>query len=193
MLFNLRELERFDKADKGNAGALSNRFYELHCQKVESIKDLTDLPSDNKIIFLWTINSFNAFTFIPFILSKHNKISELVITTYSINKRIIEAFSKLMQKNQIEKVDLFISDSIKYRVPRIYDELEAIAQANKNFNTHYAWNHSKIALVSTCDNFFIIEGSGNFSENAQFEQYVFLNNKEIYEFRKQSIYSSFHG
>jgi hypothetical protein len=31
----------------------------------------------------------------------------------------------------------------------------------------------------------VLEGSGNWSENAHYEQYVFINSKEVFDFRKQ--------
>ena len=46
------------------------------------------------------------------------------------------------------------------------------------------WNHSKVQLIKSDGNYFVVEGSGNFSENAANEQYIFVNNEEVYRFRK---------
>ena len=53
----------------------------------------------------------------------------------------------------------------------------------------YAWTHAKICLLKTDDFDFVIEGSGNWSENAHFEQYVFANSKGLYDFR-MSLFTS---
>ena len=37
--------------------------------------------------------------------------------------------------------------------------------------------------MSTESGYYVVEGSGNYGENAMEEQYVFLNNKKVYDFR----------
>ena len=85
------------------------------------------LPERDECMFLWTVNSFNAFTFIPYVLKYGGIIDRLSVTTYSINKRIIDALVRYMDSGQIKNVDLLLSDSLKYRVPLIIDHLSHIA------------------------------------------------------------------
>ena len=33
-------------------------------------------------------------------------------------------------------------------------------------------------------NHYVVEGSGNMSQNGQYEQYIFENNKPVYDFHK---------
>lgn len=49
----------------------------------------------------------------------------------------------------------------------------------------FTWSHAKVAMLETKDDFFVIEGSGNWSENACYEQYVFANSKGLFNFRKE--------
>ncbi len=173
------------KAEK--SGILIERFLQLHEARIESIKDLAGrIPLDGEIFFLWTVNSFNAFTFIPFIIKECGTIQELLLSTYSINIRIIDALVRLIDKGLIKSVDIFISDSIRSRLPKVYDHLMAFVET-KPVRVIYSWNHSKIALIRAGDNYFDVEGSGNWGENAQHEQYVFLNNRNVFEFRKNEI------
>jgi hypothetical protein len=39
--------------------------------------------------------------------------------------------------------------------------------------------------MQTDEGHYIVEGSGNWSENAMYEQYLFANSKSVYEFRKE--------
>ena len=173
------------KAEK--SGILIERFLQLHEARIESIKDLAGrIPLDGEIFFLWTVNSFNAFTFIPFIIKECGTIQELLLSTYSINIRIIDALVRLIDKGLVKSVDIFISDSIRSRLPKVYDHLMAFVET-KPVRVIYSWNHSKIALIRAGDHYFDVERSGNWGENAQHEQYVFLNNKNVFEFRKNEI------
>ena len=170
------------------AGFLAETFYKVHCEKINSIKNLiTRLPDIGEIFFLSTLNSFNAFTFVPFIIKNCGIIDELIITTYSINIRIIDALIKQIDLGNIRKVDLLISYSLKARLPKVYDHLSALETNRKNVTVNYSWNHSKVTLIRSQHNYYIVEGSGNFSENAQFEQYIFLNNETVYRFRKDAF------
>jgi hypothetical protein len=169
------------------SGVMVEQFLQMHGERIESIKNLLGrIPGDGEIFFLWTVNSFNSFTFIPYIIKECGIIEELILSTYSINIRIIDALVRLIDAGMIKQVDIFISDSIKSRLPKVCDHLMAVVE-HKPIRVTFSWNHSKIALIKTEDHYFNIEGSGNFSENAAHEQYVFLNNRKIFEFRKKEI------
>jgi hypothetical protein len=176
-----------DEPALDKAGIHIERFLQLHEHRIESIKDLRgSLPGDGEIYFLWSVNSFNAFTFIPYIIRECGPIQELILATYSINIRIIDALIRLIDNGLVLSVDIFISDSIRSRLPKVYDHLMALVET-KPVRVKYAWNHAKIALIRAGDHYFDVEGSGNWGENAQHEQYVFLNSKRVFEFRKNEI------
>jgi hypothetical protein len=191
--FNIDELKSSNKKEPEHNGSLAEKFINIHTQKIESLRNLTGgLPSEGEAFFLWTVKSFNAFTFIPFIIKQCGCIDVLVLTTYSINTRIIEALIKLMDKGKLKSIKLFVSDSMKFRMPRVTDILDDLADKRENFQVVYAWNHSKIALARCDETFLVFEGSGNFSENAQYEQYLLLNSKKVFEFRLNSIFYEFN-
>lgn len=189
--FNINDIDQEPVEDQqeDKSGILTEKFLAIHTERIENIKKLTcGIPQDGKIAFLWTVNSFNAFTFIPYIISECGIIDELIISTYSINIRIIDALIRLIDRGKILQVDIFISDSIKSRIPKVYEHLSAqVEKRGSIIRVHYAWNHSKIALIRSGDQFFDVEGSGNWGENAQHEQYIFLNSRSVFEFRKNEI------
>ena len=187
MMFDILDITDGSETLDEKSGILVEQFLHMHGQRIESIKNLLGrIPQEGEVFFLWTVNSFNAFTFIPYILKECGIIEELILSTYSINIRIIDALVRFIDSGMIKQVEIFISDSIKSRLPKVYDHLMAVVE-NKPVRVIFTWNHSKIALIKTDDHFFNIEGSGNFSENAAHEQYVFLNSRKIYEFRKKEI------
>lgn len=174
---------------------LRDSFLHQHEVKVKTLKELIgNFPQQDEFIALWTLKSFNAFTFIPYLIKELGKIDYLVISTYTINRRIIDSLTKKIDQGKIDHVKLFISDSLKYRMPKAVDHLDMMIRARSpQISVHYAWNHSKITLVQCGNHFFTIEGSGNWSENAQFEQYIFFNNKRLYDFRLNCITHDLHS
>ena len=159
----------------------------MHIEKVHSLKDLLGrVPLKGEVYFLWTLNSFNAFTFITYIIKYFGCIKQLTFSTYAINERILTSLVRWYDKGSIDSIYICISDSIRSRVPKVNDQLQAFA-STRNIEIGYAWNHSKVTLIKTDSHHFVICGSGNFSENALNEQYIFLNDERIYNFYEDCI------
>ena len=162
-----------------------SKYIAAHYQKISSLEnDLMRVPTPEEFFFLQSDTAFNAFTFIPFV-AKTYPIKELYASTYSISRKVIDALVELHDKGMIEQVTLLISDSMIKRNPVTIDNLMGICSSRPNFKALYAWSHAKVCLLQTHDFHFVIEGSGNWAENAHYEQYVFANSKGLYDFRKE--------
>lgn len=162
-----------------------SKYLLAHYEKVSNIqKTLTRLPTEEEFFFLQTDKQFNAFTFIPFI-AQTETIEHLLASTYSISVRVVESLLELHDGGLIDRITLLISDSLIKRNPVTIDKIESIALARPNVEVLYSWNHSKITLAQTKFGRYVIEGSGNWSQNAAIEQYLFANSKGLFEFRKE--------
>ena len=172
-----------ENQNKDFSGQFISKYLAVHYQKVKNLsEELQRLPAPEEFFFLQSDTSFNAFTFVP-LVAKHQGIKELFISTYAINKRVIDAIVELHDGGLVDKVSLLLSDSLKQRNSTTIDHLNGMINSRPNIEVNYAWNHSKVCMMRTESNYFIVEGSGNFSENAQYEQYIFANSKGLYDFR----------
>lgn len=188
MLFSRDELEvkTNNPQAEGNSSAFTSKYLNKH-QALLKNAALERFPQPGEIFFLQTMQAFNAFTFIQKIAETYF-IEELVATTYSVSMKVMEALQELQRKGRIGTIKLLISDSMMSRNPRVTDSLDSWATADADVKLIYTWNHSKITLAKTPEHHFCIEGSGNWSDNACYEQYIFFNDREVYEFRKQILY-----
>lgn len=167
-----------------------SKYLLSHFQKLKTLKeDLLRLPVKDEFFFLQTDRSFNAFTFIPFICEKQS-IRHLYAATYSISNKVISALMELQNAGRIEEITLLISDSMIKRNAVVIDNLLSLANGNGNLNVLFAWTHAKVCIIETKTNHFIIEGSGNWSDNAHYEQYMFGNSKGLFDFRKELFTNS---
>lgn len=174
-----------DSNEEKSSGVWQSKLVVKHLEKIANLEaDLHRLPTPEEFFFLQTDNAFNAFTFIPFI-AKVKPIKQLYASTYSISRRVIEAIIEMHDKGMIEQVTLLISDSMIKRNPVTIDNLMAMQTSRPNLKVLYAWTHAKVCLLETHHDYFVIEGSGNWSENAHYEQYVLANSKGLYDFRLQ--------
>ena len=172
-----------EPASSENHGSFVSKYLAAHYQKVAKLEaDIKRLPEKEEFFFLQSDNSFNAFTFIPWIC-KQTTVKHLYATTYSINKRVITALMELHRQGFVDQITLLVSDTMLKRNPITADLLSASAKENPNLNVLFAWVHAKVCLLETEKGHFVIEGSGNWSENAYYEQYAFANCKGLFDFR----------
>lgn len=160
-------------------------YLNAHYQKVASVRaDMGRLPESDEFFFLQSDNSYNAFTFIPFAL-QHESARHLLATTYSINKRVIQALAELHRDGKIDRITLLVSDTMLSRNPTTVDELAAANKSYPNIEIMFSWVHAKVCLIETERAHYVIEGSGNWSENAYYEQYLFANSEKLFAFREK--------
>jgi hypothetical protein len=153
-----------------------------------SIKDIEKdmiMPDKGGVVLLQSDIAFNAFDLVVYLVNKY-PIKHYYASTYSISRKAIESMIYLHDAGQIEQLTLLISESMIKRNPATIDNLHAMVSSRSNIKVLYAWSHAKINLLQTHeDDYFVLEGSGNLSDNAHFEQYVLINDKKAFEYRKQ--------
>lgn len=172
-----------EKEQEEETELFTSKYLAAHYQKVSSLeKDLMRIPTSEEFFFLQSDTAFNAFTFIP-LVAKVFPIKELHASTYSLSRKVIDALIEMHDKGQIERITLLVSDSMIKRNPIVIDNIMAMAKSRPNVTVLYAWVHAKVCLLKTHEHYYVIEGSGNWSENAHYEQYIFANSKGLYDFR----------
>lgn len=161
------------------------KYLASHFQKISKLEeDLFRVPTAEEFFFLQSESSFNAFDFLLLVV-KREPIKQLYASTYSISRRVIESLVELHDNGLIEQLTLFISESMIKRNPVTIDNLMAMAKERPNLTVLYAWSHAKVCLMQTHDNWYCVEGSGNWSDNAHYEQYIFANSKGLFDFRQK--------
>lgn len=185
--FKLPEQDAKKVPETSSSGSFVSKYLAAHYQKVAAVKkDINRLPEKDEYFFLQSDNSFNAFTFIPVVL-EHQSATHLYATTYSINKRVINALVELHNSGLVDEITLLVSDTLLRRNPVTVDLLASVNRAHANINVLFAWVHAKVCLIETKTAHYVIEGSGNWSENAYYEQYLFANCANLFAFRKKLI------
>jgi hypothetical protein len=186
-MFKIDELKK--EPNRSSSNAIASPTLIKHTAAVKHIDELVSgLPNDGEAFLVWSTGQFNKFTFIPWLIRHLNVIESLIISTYSLSMSGLQALHELLLSNSIQQINIVISDSITFRLPKVYDQLKILEQSMPGrIKTVLTWNHSKILMAKSGQYYITIEGSGNFSENAAYEQYVLFNNQTVYEFRKKCL------
>lgn len=162
-------------------------LYSQHLQfsfaTIKNVERDLIVPHVGGIAFLDTDMAFNAFDIIAFMASKA-PIKKLYASTYSISKKTITTMIHLHDNGMIEQMKLLINESMIKRNPTTIDDLMGMKTSRANLDVLFSWVHAKVYLIETHDAFYVLEGSGNLTNNAHFEQYILVNSKEVFEHRK---------
>ena len=160
------------------------RFDRLMRFRVERLGQLLGrLPQQGEAFFIETGKSFTAFTFVVYVARHAGPVSDLYIATYSTNQRVINALLRMRRQGLVGNVRMHVSETLRYRMPEVWEELRRLDRCGEIRMTA-AWSHKKVAAMRTAQGCFVVEGSGNYGENALEEQYVFIKSEEVYEFRQ---------
>jgi hypothetical protein len=172
---------------KNTAQAKAQQFYLKHQQIIKNIKEIVTLPEkDGELVNILSNNQFNAFTFIPFILSQKS-IKRLSVTTYSINQKTIDAILELYLTKKVEKLDFFISLHFLQTRPKIAKTMIEAHDKYKEINVGFSFSHAKITIMDD----YVITGSGNLTKNTRTEQYILAKSKEMAKFFHDSFFKEF--
>ena len=160
---------------------------QIHFKKAKALSDLCFEPKKNEQYRIITEKQFNAFALILHVLEK-NTIEEMYLAIYRINEPTVSTIIDFINSGKIKKATFVISNFFNQtKKPEQWAiMLVDFCKSNPHKTNHvYVHNHSKILALKTDKNdFFIFEGSGNMSDNARIEQYIYENNEDVFNFHK---------
>lgn len=137
-------------------------------------------PKQNEVVSIRTQSQLNLFSLFLMFIEKYKKIDFLSIQTYTVNEKTIFALKKLLDEGKISKLQIIITETLNFRMPKIYLLIKEIFANNSNCNLCFYWIHSKVNLIQCENEKFILDGSGNFSMNAQVEHYNIFNSENMF-------------
>ena len=174
-----------DQLVKTKAEKLFIKNENLHLLKAKTLKDVCIKPLPGEHYRIITEKQFNAYAFILYLLESEI-IDELNIAIYRINQPTVESLINLINAEKILKANFIISNFFNQtkKPERWANLLKEFCDQNANCTHAYVHNHSKVVAAKCKSGFYVFEGSGNMSDNARIEQYIFENNEATYKFHE---------
>lgn len=157
----------------------------INALKAKALSDLCIKPKKNEQYRIITQKQFNAYSLIANVI-EDSIIDELYLAIYRINEATVNSIIDLIETNKIKKATFIISSFFNQtKKPEKWALiLREYADTKDNVRHTYIWNHSKIVAIKSKNDYYVFEGSGNLSDNARIEQYVYENSKKMYDFHK---------
>lgn len=159
---------------------------EIHTARFNQLKQLCVTPQKNEQWRIITEKQFNAYALIKLMIEEQKTIDELYLAIYRINEPTVNSIIEMIDSGKIKKATFIISNFFNQtkKPEKWARKLREYCDNSEQCNHVYVHNHSKVVCVKSNDNYFVFEGSGNMSDNARIEQYVYENNEQMYNFHK---------
>ena len=175
-----------DTVITSRAKKLYSKNLRIHTQKAAQLNQLVPLPKEGEQYVIVTEKQFNAFALICGLI-ENNTIDEMHLAIYRINQPTVQAIIDFIEAGKIKKGTFIISNFFNQtKKPEQWAVmLRDYCQGNKDFQHIYTHNHAKVLIARVKKDYYVLEGSGNMSDNARIEQYRYENNKQVFDFHKE--------
>lgn len=157
---------------------------DIHYKKAATLEALCQRPKPGEQWRIITEKQFNSYALILSVL-QDTDINRLWLSFYSINTATAESIINLVETGRIKQANLIMSVFFiaKKTPPKPIMALKSFSESNPNLRAAFVYNHSKVCAIETADgNHYVFEGSGNCTDNARIEQFVYENNRQTYDF-----------
>lgn len=166
------------------------KFIDAQYARVGEVENIGIPTKENQQFRFVTKSAMNVISFLIYLIEKLDYIDECILSYYVIGIKTIELLDALLESGKIKK--LYIQTSTIRLSGKDAKSGEAIKNLIKKYGKkrvsgNAAWIHTKILCCKIKDNYYVIEGSGNLSDNARIEQYVFEKSKQSFDFHKKWI------
>lgn len=161
-------------------------FFDVGRERNQLSALITTPPKQNDCYKMLSINGgFSTVGIINYIAMRE-PIRELYVSTFRIGKNHFKVLAKLHSKGLLEKCNIITSSSqqeIDSAQESKYDYFEYIQKQCKKLDWKLKIfnNHSKILLMKTDNNYYVVETSSNLNENPKTEHFSWENDQDLYD------------
>ena len=180
-----RSIRGGGRALKQRAIKMQQKNDAIHTQKARALAELCETPKPGEQWRIITEKQFNAYALILSVLER-GQIEELYIAIYRINQPTVASIIQLIEDGRIKQAHFVMSSFFtQTKVAEAWaNRVEEFCKNHPRAHACFVHNHSKVVLIKTGSNHFVFEGSGNMSNNACIEQYLYENNAKTYNFHR---------
>lgn len=127
---------------------------------------------------------FSSISFITYIALKE-RVEELTASSLRIGTKQLAILEELRKEGKLDKARFVFGTIMKEdEKNKKYDYYNRLIDISRRNGWEYVAvnNHSKIILMKTNKNYYVLETSSNLNDNPKIEQFTFENDRELYEF-----------
>ena len=145
------------------------------------LKDVGGFPTTKNYLAIKTNGTSDAGSFFNCALKVFGEVEEMYLATWTISKSNVNRLRDEVGSGKLKKLVMVISSTLKPANPALYAYLIGKLNEFENVEIKEVNSHAKTFSMKCGDNFFTISGSANWSENPRIENFLILNDRDLYE------------
>jgi len=190
-LFNFEKKSVTKTNIKGNIKTISNeekkdlRQYNRDENCEIMLNELGGFPKPNTYLAIKTNGQSDAGSYFNYALKNWDEITEMYLATWTISKQNIKRIKEGIETGKVKRLVMVFSSTLKAANPSLYANLMLNLNGFKNVELKEINSHAKTYSMTNGSDYITISGSANWSENPRIENYLILNDKELFNHHKE--------
>lgn len=149
------------------------------------IEGVGGLPCENKYLAIKTNGTSDCGSIFTYIANNWDVIEEMYLATWTISKQNIKRIEQAIIEGKLKKLTLVFSSTLKAANPALYASLVGSLKDFSNVKLKEVNSHAKTFSVTNGIDYITVSGSANWSENHRIENFLILNDIELFNHHKE--------
>jgi len=151
----------------------------------EIMSELSGFPKINQYQAIKTNGTSDCGSIFTYALNNWEEITEMYLATWTISKANIKRLSDAVISGKLKKLTMVFSSTLKAANPSLYSCLVNSLKDFENVKLKEINSHAKTFSISNGVDYITVSGSANWSENPRIENFLILNDKDLFEHHKE--------
>lgn len=148
------------------------------------ITDLGGFPEKNQYFAIKTNGTSDCGSIFSYALKNWGTIEEMYLATWTISKQNIKRLKEAIESGKLKKLTMVFSSTLKGANPALYASLVGALKGFENVKLKEINSHAKTFSISNGNDFLTVSGSANWSENPRIENFLLLNDIDLFKHHK---------
>src|SRR5699024_7909012 len=149
------------------------------------IRPLGGFPKKKEYFAIKTNGTSDCGSIFTYALRKWDVITEMYMATWTISKSNINRIKEAVESGKLKKLTLVFSSTLKGANPALYSSLISKLNVFDNVHLKEINSHSKTFSIANGNDYITVSGSANWSMNPRIENFLILNDKDLFDHHKE--------
>lgn len=145
------------------------------------MREVGGLPKKGEIIAIKTNGTSDCGSIFSYILENWETVEDCYIATWTISRANVTRIRSALEAGKIKSLTMVFSSTLKPANPALYSNLILQLKHFPQVKLKEINSHAKTFSITNGKDFLTVSGSANWSENPRIENFLILNNKELYK------------
>ena len=148
------------------------------------MKDFGGFPNEKEYFAIKTNGTSDCGSIFTYALNSWEEITEMYLATWTISKQNIKRLKEAVESGKLKNLTMVFSSTLKGANPALYASLVGALKPYENVKLKEINSHAKTFSISNGKEYITVSGSANWSENPRIENFLILNDKNLFDHHK---------